>query len=315
MGNLFSPLIIAGVYLQNRIVMSAEVDGYARLDGFISDELYHYYLDRVHGGVALIIMEPVAVFPPDPDTATPHIGLYDDAFVPELQNLVRAMHGGGVRLLVRLEAHADSATATPHEFATIREHFIRAAWRVRAAGCDGVLLSAANGGVLQSAISPLLNQRSDEYGGSSEKRLRLAMEIIEGIREWMGPRLLIGFRLIADDLSTCGLSLQDTRLIARRLAANGVNLLDVTADAQSDAPLAHFPGWHIPLVDAIKRVVPDLSVIGSGLLDDPHLADSVVRDGSLDLVMLDQTLDTNPYWPKIAQIILLASQQGLELPV
>lgn len=315
MAHLFSPLTIAGIQLQNRIVMSAAPDGYARTDGFIGDELYHYYLEHVHGGVALIIVESTFVMPPDPDHPLPHIGLYHDAFIPQLQNLVRAVHGGGVRLLMLLDAPADLAHASCHELQAVREHFIRAAWRARAARCDGIMLSATNGSILHTLLSPLRNTRVDDYGGSAVNRLHLALDIVEGIRIWIGPRLLIGFRLIADDFSDSGITLQDTRLFAGRLVSTGVNLLDVTADDQTDVPLARFPGWHIPLTSSIKRVIPDTPVIGSGLLDEPHLADSVVRDGSVDLVLLDQTLHTNPYWPKIAQIILLASHDTMELPL
>jgi 2,4-dienoyl-CoA reductase-like NADH-dependent reductase (Old Yellow Enzyme family) len=312
MANLFSPLTIAGIRLQNRIVMAPTTSGYTRHDGFISDELYHYYLERVHGGVALIITEPARIVPPSSRQSENHLGLYHDVFIPRLHHLTRAVHGGNVRIMPLLDAPAEMAHVSLAELVELREQFIQAAWRARAAGCDGVMLSSANGGILHTLLSPSLNPRNDDYGGMPSVRLRLCLEIIEGIREWIGHRLLIGFRLIADEFSPAGISLQDARFIAGRLAATGVNLLDVTADEHTSTPLARFPGWHIPLANGIKRVIPETPVIGSGLLDDPQLADSVIEDNSVDLVMLDQTLQTNPYWPKIARIILLANAGDTE---
>jgi 2,4-dienoyl-CoA reductase-like NADH-dependent reductase (Old Yellow Enzyme family) len=166
------------------------------------------------------------------------------------------------------------------------------------------MLSAADGGVLRELLSAELNRRADIYGGSIAGRLRLPMEIIDGVRAWMGSRFLIGFRLIAEEFVPGGMSLQDARVIAKRVVAAGVSLLDVTVDSHTESPVARFPGWCIPLANSIKRVIPDVPVIGSGLLSDPYLADSVVQDGSVDLVMLGRTLRRHPDWPLRARDLL-----------
>jgi 2,4-dienoyl-CoA reductase-like NADH-dependent reductase (Old Yellow Enzyme family) len=92
---------------------------------------------------------------------------------------------------------------------------------------------------------------------------------------------------------------------AKRLTAAGVRLLDITAP-MAVAQVAHFPGWAIPLANSIRRVI-DVPVIGSGLLGDPQLADSIIRDGSVDLVMLDQALRNDPDWPQAARQALLVA--------
>jgi NADPH2 dehydrogenase len=115
--------------------------------------------------------------------------------------------------------------------------------------------------------------------------------------------------MVAEEFAPNGITLQDARVGARRLVGTGVNLLDVMTDTRTEAPVAQFPGWRVPLAGNLKRVLPDVPLSSSGLLGDPRLADSVIREGSVDLVMLGRSLRTNPYWAHIARIIL-ASDQG-----
>jgi 2,4-dienoyl-CoA reductase-like NADH-dependent reductase (Old Yellow Enzyme family) len=310
MAHLLSPLTVAGVRLANRVVMAPLPSGCTMLDGFVGEAVYDYYLKRAHGSVGLIITEPARVLPPLASATRAHLGLYNDVFVPNLRNLARAVHGSGSRLLVMLDASAEMAQVSLPQLRELATHFLRAAWRAQAAECDGIVLSAADGGVLHMLVSPLTNKRTDDYGGSALKRLRLPLEIIEGIRASLGTGFLIGFRIVAEEFTPEGINLQDTRVSARRLVSSGVNLLDVTTDSRTVAPVAHFPGWRIPLAEGIKQVLSDVPVISSGSLGDPHLADSVIRDGSVDLVMLGRALRANPYWVHIARIVLASGEQG-----
>lgn len=304
MAHLFSPITIARTKLANRIVMAPLPSGYATLDGFVEDALIEYYAQRAQGGVGLIITEPVRVVPPVPDSTRAHLGLYADAFVPRLRRLVARVHEYQTRLLITLEAPADMSQGDSAELRSVAEWFILAAWRALAAGVDGIMLTAADGGVLHAMLSPLTNRRMDEYGKNLDGRLRLPLLIIEGTRRWLGKSLLIGFRLVADEFVVGGLTLQDARLIASHVVASGVHLLDVTADTRENPQVARFPGWCLPLANGVKRFLPDTPVIGSGLLGEPYLADSVVRDNSVDLVMLGQTLRSNPEWPNMARSFL-----------
>lgn len=311
MVHLFSPLTIAGVRLANRVVMAPLPSGCTTQDGFVDDAFYDYYLQRAHGSVGLIITEPARVMRPAPGATNPHLGLYDDVFVPRLRRLAQAIHGSGSHALMMLDTVPELAEGSIHDLRALSAHFLRAAWRAQAAEFDGVMLSAADSGVLHMLMSPLTNKRTDTYGGSTLNRLRLALEIVEGVRAWLGPRFLVGFRLVAEEFAPNGISLQDARVNARRLVAAGVNVLDVMTDTRSEVPVARFPGWRVPLAGNIKRVLPDVPVISSGLLGDPFLADSVVRDGSVDLVMLGRSLRSNPYWVHIARIIL-SSDNGVQ---
>ncbi len=311
MSHLFSPMTIVRKRLPNRIVMGTVASGYALPDGFIGDDLLNYYVRRAHGGVGLIITEPLRVVPPDTSQVHAHVGLYHDAFVPRLRSLVQAVHEQGTRLIVALDEPTERANGSMQELHTVSEQFIRAAWRVLAAGCDGIMLSSADGGVLHQLISQRYNQPFDGYGALLNDRLWLPLHIVGDIRAWLGTRLIIGFRFVAEDFMPGGIALHDARLIARRLVMAGVMLLDVTTDTfNSSAPVARFPGWRVPLAESIKRVMPDSPIICSGLLGEPYLADSVIREGFADLVMLRHALHITPDWPRIAQEILSSQEMG-----
>ena len=97
----------------------------------------------------------------------------------------------------------------------------------------------------------------------------------------MGSRFVVGIRLNVEEFAPGGLTLQDARVIAKRLIAAGVKLLEVSAEAKGNVPVAQFPGWRVPLAAGIKAVV-DVPVIVGALSDDVLLADSVIREGSAD---------------------------------
>lgn len=309
MAHLFSPITIARTRLANRIVMAPLPSGLATLDGFVQDDLLTYYSQRASGGVGLIITEPLCIHNDTYDQTRAHIGLYADVFIPRLRRLTDIVHEHDTRIIAYLDAPApmtDITSISVKELRRLSESFILGAWRSLAAGFDGIMLPAADGSVLHKMISPLSNRRFDDYGNTLNGRLRMALEIIESIHQWLGTRLLISFRLIAEEFEVGGITLQDSRFIARRVTASGVHLIDVTADTGTNhAPIARFPGWCVPLAHTIKRSIPDIPVIGSGTLGEPYLADSVIREGSVDLVMLGQSLRMNPLWPQLARSFLV----------
>lgn len=297
MPHLFSPLKLARISLPNRIVLSIGFSGHALPGGFVRPELLDYYVRRGAGGTGLICVEPTLVLPSDAPGA--QLGIYHDAFVPGHAALAAQIHAQGARACLAL-AGPPQAPDKPRAMELLREAFIAGAWRAHAAGYDAILLSAAEPGALQALVSPLHNHRDDDYGGGLDGRLRLAQEIIEGVRAWLGRRLLIGFRLNIDELTPGGIELQDARVIARRIVGAGAGLLDVTVSERDGASVARFPGWRVPLAASLKRLLPDVPIITGGGLDDALLADSVIRDGSVDLVRIGRGLRADPDWPQRA---------------
>ena len=296
MPHLFSPFKLARLSLPNRIVLGVGASGCPTPGGFASPHLVEFYAQRGAGGAGLLCVEPALVLPGVAPDA--QLGIYHDAFVPGLTVLASAIRAGGAYTCLAL-ADPPFVFATTNGLHLIREAYIAAAWRARAAGFDAILLSSAEPGALHTLVSPLHNQRSDNYGGDFDGRLRLALEIVEGVRAWLGRRLLVGFRLNVDELTPGGIELRDARIIAQRLLDTGVGLLDVTVAPRNGA-VAQFPGWRVPLAAAIKRLLPDVPILSGGGLADPQLADGAIRDGSVDLVRIGQALRTDPDWPRRA---------------
>jgi 2,4-dienoyl-CoA reductase-like NADH-dependent reductase (Old Yellow Enzyme family) len=302
MPDLFSPLTLGRLRLPNRIALGPVPSGCAAAGGFAGRELADFYARVAQGGAGLLVSEPLLALAPH--AGAPHLGAYDDSFIPGLRQACEAAQAHGARVLLTVDAPTPAEPPRMAELRAMAEALVLAAWRAHAAGADGVMLTAAHDGLLHSLISPLRNQRYDAYGRGLEGRLRLALEVIEGVRSWLGRRSLLAFRMLADELAPGGMSLQDGRVLAKRLSAAGVQLIDV-APPSAGPQVARFPGWAIPLASSIKRIA-EVPVAGSGLLGDPHLADSVIRDGSVDLVMLGGTLLENPGWPGQARSRLAA---------
>lgn len=299
--HLFSPLTFRHTRLRNRIVLTALPCGYAAPDGFASGELAQYYLERARGGVGMLVVEHTCVIPPS--APVPHLGLYDDAQVPDLRQLVGAARRAGPPVLVMLDQSIDLNPMGESELREIGEAFVRAAWRARAVGADGVMFSCADGGPFEQLVSPLRNHRSDRYGGAAG-RLRLLLTVVETVGAWMGSRFVVGVRLNVEEFAPGGLTLQDTRVIAKRLIGAGAQLLEADAASVGSAPVARFPGWRVPLAAGLKAVV-DVPVIVGALSDDARLVDQVVREGGADLVALSETLRDNPLWPQQARAALI----------
>jgi 2,4-dienoyl-CoA reductase-like NADH-dependent reductase (Old Yellow Enzyme family) len=267
-------------------------------DGFVSADFAASYLRYAHSGVGLVVIEPTYVLPPR-DHLARHVGLYADAQVLGFHRCIHALHAAGAAIVIMLDQPLWTAQSNAAEIAKIAEAFMMAAWRARAAGADGVMLSTAGGSVFEQFVSPLRNHRFDRYGGDPLGRLQLLLEVVDGIGGWLGEEFVIGIRLNVEEFTAGGLTLQDSRTIATRLVSSGVNLIEVSADMIGGAPVARFPGWRVPLAEGIKSVV-DVPVMVGGRLDDPALADSVVRDGSADLIAIGEQLRAQPDWPRRA---------------
>lgn len=299
--HLFRPLQIGKAHIPNRIAMTSLPSGLAQPGGIATPAQAAYYADRARGGVGMIIFE--AAWPIASDTAQPHLGLGTTAHAEALEGCVAAVHASGSVAVVMLDQPIDITGVSVASLGDLCYAWVEAAGRARAAGADGVMLSCADGGPFHQLVSPLRNQRADQYGGPIDRRLRLLLETIERINRRVGAQLLIGLKLDADEFVPRGLTLQDARVIARRTSIAGVDLVEVTANASSEQQVAQFPGWRVPLAEGIRAVV-DVPVMVGGLMADAELADSVIRDRSADLVSLGESLRMDPRWPEHARAML-----------
>ena len=180
------------------------------------------------------------------------------------------------------------------------EAFADAAVRVQQAQFDGVEIHAAHGYLLSSFLSPALNNRTDQYGGSTENRARIVVEIIQAIRKRTRPGFLILVRLNVRDGLPGGMTPEEAVKLAKIFEAAGVDALDVSAGTY-ESPALTFPSFLSPdgaLLDDISMVKEAVSipVIGVGKIHTPDLAEQALADGKVDFVALGRALIADPDW-------------------
>jgi 2,4-dienoyl-CoA reductase-like NADH-dependent reductase (Old Yellow Enzyme family) len=198
---------------------------------------------------------------------------------------------------------------TPHELSTAEVKEVVAAFkagaqRSLAAGFRWIEIHGAHGYLLHSFLSPLSNKRSDAYGGSFENRIRLYVEIAQAIREVWPERLPLTGRFSVSDWTEGGWDLEQSIELARRLKAEGVDLIDCSSGG--NVPRAQIPigaGYQVPFADAIRREA-NIPTAAVGLITEPTHADEIIRNGRADLVLLARELLRNPFWPQHAAKLL-----------
>ncbi len=325
--SLFSPVRIGSMELKNRIVMSTISTGdYCNRDGTVSEKLIGYLEARARGGVGLINTEPVTIGEKLPYTPRT-LGIWDDRFIPGLRRLTDALHSHGAKVQPQLmhpgpeslspffhktPAKGPSAVIchttkqichemTRDEIAEAVKLFGEGARRVREAGFDGVELHAAHSYMLVgSFLSPLRNRRTDEYGGSIEGRLRLLLEVIDSIKQSAGSDFPLTLRISGDELMPGGNTIDDMQHIAPILVEAGVHAFHVSAGAFPNwriiAPTGTPYGLNVSFAAALKEVV-DVPVMTVGRINDPRLAETILRRKQADLIVMGRALLADPELP------------------
>lgn len=332
MSHLFDPLPLRSLTLQNRIVVSPMCQ-YSSVDGFSNDWHFVHLGTRAVGGAALVMTEAAAVTA-DGRISPQDLGIYDDRHVEGLARCARFIQsqktlagmqiahagrkastarpweGGGAVGLERggwvpvgpaAEPFADNyptpRTATTGDIADIVDAFAAAARRVLAAGFDIVELHAAHGYLIHEFLSPLVNTRTDAYGGSYDNRVRLCLEVVDAVRAAWPDRLPMFVRISATDWKEGGWDLEQAVELARRLRAHGVDLVDCSsAGAVHDQQIVVGPGYQVPFAERIRH---DAGVMTGavGLISTPEQADAIISRGQADVVLLARELLRDPYWP------------------
>jgi len=309
---LFSPLQIGKITVPNRISFSAHLTNLAERN--LPSERYMYYLaERAKGGAGLIITEEQSVHPTD--------HAYEkliDAYKPEVVNgyrrICRAVHEYETKIFAQLNHNGGQGDGSysrlpllgpspvpdfmfrevpkEMEIEDIREvieYFCRSASHVREGGFDGIELQIGHSSLMRQFLSPLTNLRTDDYGGSLENRMRFPLEVIAAVRKTVGPDYTLGIRLCADEMVQGGLTLDDTREIARRFeATKNIDFIDLSLATFYNLYLVgatmHTPlGYTIPLAAGIKSVV-NLPVFCTGRINDPIMAERVLANGQADMM-------------------------------
>ncbi len=186
----------------------------------------------------------------------------------------------------------------------IIQSFVAAVKRSIAAGFDVIEIHAAHGYLLHEFLSPLSNQRQDEYGGSFDNRIRILTELIQAVRtEWSAQRPLF-VRISSTDWVEGGWSIQDSVQLAARLRELTVDLIDCSSGGnalQQKIPLR--PGYQVPFACQIMREA-NIATGAVGMITEASQADAIIRAGEADLVLLAREELRDPYWPLHAARLL-----------
>jgi 2,4-dienoyl-CoA reductase-like NADH-dependent reductase (Old Yellow Enzyme family) len=253
MATLFEETNINGMTLKNRLVRSATWEGMAEPDGRPTLMMADFYRKLAAGGVGLII-SGFAFVQPDGKALTGQMGIHTDDFADDYKALTNAVHAAGGKIVVQL-VHAGGQTMnetigqqplapssvevdqfqekpaelTKEQIEQIVAAFGESARRAKSWGFDGVQFHGAHGYLINQFLSPLTNQRLDEYGGSIEKRIRFLMEVYRAVRKQVGPAFPVMIKLNGSDNLKGGLVVRDADYAARRLSEAGIDAVEVSA--------------------------------------------------------------------------------------
>ena len=312
---LSSEIKIKGLTIKNRIVFPPVVCfHYAGNDGMVTDRNVEHYSLRAAGGAGLIIVEATAVMK-EGRLAPFQLGIWSDDHIHGLNRISRAikmqnavamiqLHHAGLltpesvspfaKAPSALEENPRSRGLTIQEIEHIRLSFIAGAIHAQKAGFDGVELHGAHGYLLNEFATSVLNKREDEYGGDLHKRLKLAREIIQGIRKHCGDGFLIGFRMGANSPL-----LEDGILIAKELEKYGVNILHVSHGGNLQnlprTPKEFDFNWIVYSGITIKSQV-NIPVIAVNEIKTPERAKWLIENDQVDFVALARPQLADPSW-------------------
>jgi 2,4-dienoyl-CoA reductase-like NADH-dependent reductase (Old Yellow Enzyme family) len=332
MSLLFTSLKIKDITFKNRIAISP-MCMYSASDGYASDFHLAHLGARAIGGAGLIIQEATGVSPEGRITPG-DLGLWDDAHIPKLKEIVKLIESfGSVPGIQIAHAGRKASCARPwdggHQLkpevggwqtfsssnlpfnegeqapvaldqAGIRQvvaHFGQAARRAKEAGYQVLEIHAAHGYLIHQFLSPLSNNRTDEYGGSFENRTRLILEIVDEIKAHWPDHLPLFTRLSATDYIEDGWDVNQTVKLAAILKNKGVDLLDSSSGGMVPyAKIPFGPGYQVQFAERIRKEAGILTG-AVGMITEPQQAEDIIANGQADLVLIGRQSLRNPNFP------------------
>ncbi|MCH9675205.1 MAG: FAD-dependent oxidoreductase [Gammaproteobacteria bacterium] len=326
--SLFSPIAIGSRTAKNRIMRVATTANLADKNR-VGPRILSFYRALAKGGVGTIVTEALRTQPLDPFGPGALVIFERDA-IDGLRQLADVCHAEGALLIGQLNmggrqhlaarvipySVGPSAIAcprsggVPHELTAreIEDHietYVMCAVHCIEAGMDGVEIHGAQGHLIQQFVSPYTNQRTDEWGGSLENRLRFPTEILQRVRARTG-RGIVGYRMGVEEFTASGLSIDDTVDIARRFVDAGIVDYLSLSQGNFNSIETHLPDRHEPILAyrslhaRFKAVAPNIPVIASTRIQGPEQAESVIGSGEADMVGLCRALLADPDWPRKA---------------
>lgn len=332
MSKLFSPYTLRSVTFRNRIFVSPMCQ-YSSPAGMPTDWHLVHLGSRAVGGAGMVMVEATAVSPEgriSPDDSGIWSDAHGAAFLPiarfirengavpgiQLAHAGRkascdlAWRGGGPlgaescgwqplapSALPFDSGHPVPRPLSPSDLDEIEEQFRAAARRSLAAGFQVVEVHMAHGYLLHEFLSPLVNKREDDFGGSLENRMRFPLRVALAVREVWPQELPVFVRISSTDWVEGGWDQEQSVLLARRLKELGVDLIDCSSGfAVPDEPVPFGPGFQVRFAAAI-RAEAGIASGAVGYITDPAQAEQIVATGQADVVFLAREMLRDPYWP------------------
>ena len=326
--NLFSPFSIKGKTIKNRLAVPAMVTGYCDADGNATERYIAYHEAKAKGGFGLIITEANLVT--SEGNAFPNqIGLWRDDQIASHSKLTERVHKHGTVILAQIihngrqtserasggKIYAPSAMQCPFSpdmpveltsdmIEKLVDAFSDAALRAKKSGYDGVEVHGAHGYLIAQFMSPYSNKRTDRYGGNLMGRLRFPIEVIESIRQKCGEDFIVAFRISGDELVEGGSTIEDTKAIVMILEETGIDMIHVSAGTYASSEViiptsSIHHGWNVNSAEEVKKVC-SIPVITVGRINDPLLAESIIKSGKADFVAMGRASLTDPELPNKA---------------
>ncbi|HNX27915.1 MAG TPA: FAD-dependent oxidoreductase [Syntrophomonadaceae bacterium] len=316
---------IGSVLLKNRIIMPAMGTGQASISGEVTRQMIDYYEERAVGGAGGIIVEIACVDSPVGKASPTQLCIDQPHHIAGLKELSEAIQAHDCRAFIQLH-HAGRQTtpfitagvqpvapspiacrfvkAEPRELElteikAIRDKFVTAAVFAEKAGFDGVEIHAAHGYLLSQFLSPYSNHRTDEYGGTTENRVRLVNEIIRSIKKLL-PRLLVIVRFNVNDFVTGGIDADMGVEIARHLEKAGADVLNVSCGIYESGhttiePAFFAEAWRINMAEQVKKAV-NVPIIAGGVIRHPEKAAEILANKQADLIWVGRGMLADPAW-------------------
>ncbi len=324
---LFDPIDIGPVSLDNRVVMTAMHLNYTPT-GDVSDRFIDFYRARARGGVGFIIIGGADIN----DQASGMdfmLSIKDDRNIPGLKRFVDAMHADGAKCGVQLYmagaysfcamkglpvlapseytsrlSRARTTAMTVEDIERVQQDFVSATRRAKQAGFDSVEVLASAGYLICQFLSPQTNRRDDEYGGPLENRMRFGLETIRRVREEAGPDMAVVVRVAGNDFVPAGHTNKESSRFAAAAVQAGADCINVTG------------GWHESRIPQITMDLPqagyaylargikesvDVPVVGCNRINDPFIAEEILKEGVADLVGVARGLIADPEFVKKAR--------------
>lgn len=341
---LFLPLKIREIEFRNRIFVSPMCQ-YSADEGIVGEWHHPHLGSRAVGGAGLVMVEATGVSPEG--RITPHcVGLWNEQQSAALKPIVEFMKSQGARTGIQL-AHAGrkASTAVPWQggkkisleqggwtvvapsavafeadypmpqaldeagIQKVIADFVASTRLAKKTGFEVIELHMAHGYLLHQFLSPLSNQRKDQYGGSLENRMRLPLQVAQAVRKEWPVELPLFVRLSATDWVEGGWDVDQSVTLVKALQKIGVDFLDCSSGGVvPSAKIKTGPGYQVPFAEKIRK---ETGIITGavGMITEAHQAEEILATGKADAVLIAREFLRDPYWPRHAAKIL-----GVDMP-